>query len=180
MAIRDIQMWPSPALRGVAKDVNKIGDDDIELIHDMIETMRDSNGLGISAPQVGVLKRIIVIDDKKTREGILPERDPTVMINPEIIDGFGEMAVEEGCLSLPGQFVIIQRASHITVRYMTIDGENKESDVDGVTAVILQHEIDHLDGKLIIDRLFPEDRAKAEWDMFSVQNVEKLSKPQHI
>ncbi len=147
----EIFIWPADILSDVSKTVTSIDGNITLLIDSMINAMRDSKSLSISAPQVGALERVIVVDNKKLKSRIISESEPVALINPEITSWFGEISIDEGCSSLPGQFKIMPRASHITVRYQTVDGVLTENDADGITAVMIQHEIDHLDGKLIID-----------------------------
>ena len=132
-----------PVLRSVSRPVEKITPRTIQLLDDMIETMRAADGVGLAAPQVGVLRRIVVIET--------PDEGLIELINPKIIAYAGEQRSEEGCLSIPGKFGITVRPMHVTVRAMNRKGETFEMNGSGLLAKAFCHEIDHLDGKLYID-----------------------------
>ena len=132
-----------PVLRAVSRPVEKITPRVIQLLDDMIDTMRAADGVGLAAPQVGVLRRIVVIDT--------PDEGLIELINPKIIAYAGEQRSEEGCLSIPGKFGITVRPMHVTVRAMNRKGETFEMNGSGLLAKAFCHEIDHLDGKLYID-----------------------------
>ncbi|HOK00448.1 MAG TPA: peptide deformylase [Candidatus Pacearchaeota archaeon] len=143
MALLEIKKYPDPILKKKSYEVEKITDEIKKLIEDMAETMKKNNGVGIAAPQVGVLKRIIVIE---TENGIVP------FINPKIIKKSKEKeTMEEGCLSFPGVFLKIKRPKEVEIE--ALNKEGKKIKAKGLLARILQHEIDHLDGILLIDRL---------------------------
>ena len=147
MALLDILHFPDPRLRNVARPVTVVDDTVRQLVDDMFETMYAAPGIGLAATQVNVDKRIVVID-------ISEEKDqPLCLINPEILERRGEEEMEEGCLSVPGVFDIVQRAESIRMQALDRDGKTFELDVDGLLAVCIQHEIDHLDGKLFVDYL---------------------------
>jgi peptide deformylase len=149
MAVLEIKTYPEDVLKGKAHAIKDIDADLQRLIDDMIETMYAAPGIGLAAPQVGVPKRLIVID-VSTKE----EKHPViVLINPEIVEAEGSVDSEEGCLSLPGHTVSIKRAGHVRVKGLDREGNTVELETDGLLARALQHEIDHLDGVLIIDRL---------------------------
>ena len=149
MAIRNIRTYGDEILTKRAKEVEEIDERTKELIEDMIETLHKNNGVGLAAPQVGVLKRIIVIDIYE--EGT----DVFVLINPEIIKTKGEQTVEEGCLSFPNQFAKIVRPAEVTVK--ALDKKKKKVKLVGkdLLAQALSHEIDHLNGELFIDKIIP-------------------------
>ena len=132
-----------PVLRAVSRPVEKITPRVIQLLDDMIDTMRAADGVGLAAPQVGVLRRIVVIET--------PDEGLIELINPKIIAYAGEQRSEEGCLSIPGKFGITVRPMHVTVRAMNRKGETFEMNGSGLLAKAFCHEIDHLDGKLYID-----------------------------
>ena len=132
-----------PVLRSVSRPVEKITPRIIQLLDDMIDTMRAADGVGLAAPQVGVLRRIVVIET--------PDEGLIELINPKIIAYAGEQRSEEGCLSIPGKFGITVRPMHVTVRAMNRKGENIEVNGSGLLAKAFCHEIDHLDGKLYIE-----------------------------
>jgi peptide deformylase len=150
MAVLEIKKYPERVLKEKATPVADIDSDIQRLIDDMIETMYAAPGIGLAAPQVGVSKRIIVID-VSVKEG---EKTPLiVLINPEIITAQGEIESEEGCLSLPGYITTIKRAERVTVEGLNRDGVKIRIEGDGLLSRALQHEIDHLEGKLLIDRI---------------------------
>ena len=147
MAILDILHFPDQRLRNLAKPVDAVDDSVRKLVDDMFETMYQAPGIGLAATQVNVAKRVVVID-------ISEEHDqPMVFINPEILDKEGEETMDEGCLSVPGVYETVKRAEKIRVRALNRDGESFELEADGLLAVCIQHEIDHLDGKLFVDYL---------------------------
>ncbi|MBI3203112.1 MAG: peptide deformylase [Myxococcales bacterium] len=149
MAVREILEYPHPALREVAKPVTQVDDEIRRLVDDMAETMYDAPGVGLAAPQIGVGLRVFVID-------IASEDEPSELytfINPEIVATSGTQTWEEGCLSFPGVSEEIKRAEHVTVRALDRDGEPFELEAEGLLAVALQHENDHLNGVLMIDKL---------------------------
>lgn len=147
MAILNILRFPDPLLRNQAKPVEKVDNSLRELIDDMLETMYQAPGIGLAATQVNDLRRVVVID-------ISDEHDqPLCLINPEILRKEGEEETDEGCLSVPGIYEKVTRAEHIWVRALNREGESVEMEADGLLAVCIQHEIDHLDGKLFVDYL---------------------------
>jgi peptide deformylase len=150
MAIRPILIIPDKRLRTVADEIGEIDDEIKTLAKDMLDTMYDAPGIGLAAPQVGVLKRIVVMDLAKDDE----KPDPMVMINPEILK-FGEETVvtEEGCLSIPELYYEVERPSTVTVKYTDLDGKEVTRDAGDRLAICVQHELDHLDGVLYIDYL---------------------------
>ena len=147
MAKMTILRFPDQRLRKKAKPVDKVDDEIRQLADDMLETMYDAPGIGLAATQVNVQKRLLVIDVSEDRS------EPRVFINPEIIEQRGEEIMEEGCLSVPGIFAEVKRAEWIKVRALGRDGEPFELETDGLLAVCIQHEIDHLNGKLFVDYL---------------------------
>ena len=149
MAIRNILHFPDPRLRQVAAPVETVDDEIRQVVDDMAETMYDAPGIGLAATQIDMHKRVIVID-------ISPERDSLlVLINPEITAGEGKQTLEEGCLSVPGIYEKVTRFEKITVRALDRDGKPFELEADELLAVCIQHEIDHLDGKVFVDYLSP-------------------------
>jgi peptide deformylase len=147
MAILDILRFPDPRLRNRAKPVEAVDSAVAALVDDMFETMYQAPGIGLAATQVNVAKRVIVIDvsDDKSQ--------PLCLINPEILLAEGSEVMDEGCLSVPGVFDSVTRAERVRVRALDRNGESFELDADGLLAVCIQHEIDHLDGKLFVDYL---------------------------
>ena len=147
MAILDILHFPDPRLRNKAKPVAEVDDGVRKLVDDMFETMYQAPGIGLAAIQVNVPLRVVTID-------ISEERDqPLALINPEILERDGIEEMNEGCLSVPGVYEKVQRADHIRFRALGRDGEPFEMEAQGLLAVCVQHEIDHLDGKLFVDYL---------------------------
>ena len=147
MAILDILRFPDPRLRISAKPVKKVDSEVVQLVDDMLETMYDAPGIGLAATQVNVAKQVIVVDISEQHN------DPLVLINPEILSREGDEEMEEGCLSVPGVFDLVKRAERIRLRALDRNGEVFERDMDGLLAVCVQHEIDHLHGRLFVDYL---------------------------
>ncbi|RTZ62521.1 MAG: peptide deformylase [Gammaproteobacteria bacterium] len=147
MAILDIIKYPDPRLHMVADEVTDINQDTRQLVADMAQTMYEAPGIGLAAPQVDRLLRVIVVDISEDRN------DLRAFINPEIIEKDGTKECEEGCLSVPGIYASIQRAERIKVRALNTDGKVFELEADGLLGVCIQHEIDHLDGKVFVDYL---------------------------
>jgi peptide deformylase len=163
MAIRPILIIPDARLRAVADPIVEIDAEIKSLAQDMLDTMYDAPGIGLAAPQIGVLKRIVVID--VAGEGEPPA--PLVMINPEITAVGEEIQVtEEGCLSIPELYYEVERPSTVTVSYTDLDGKEVTKEADGKLAVCVQHELDHLDGVLYIDYLsrLKRDRVIKKFD----------------
>ncbi|MFQ6547199.1 peptide deformylase [Aestuariibius sp. 2305UL40-4] len=153
MAKRPILIHPDPRLKTEAKPVGVISDEVKRLAEDMLETMYDAPGIGLAAPQVGVLSRLLVMDCIKEEDQ--PPR-PMVLINPVVRWTSDETNVyEEGCLSIPEQYAEVERPAEVEVTWMTLDGTEASERFDGLWATCVQHEIDHLDGKLFIDYLKP-------------------------
>ena len=154
MTTLDILHFPDPRLRNVAQPVPAVDDAIRKLVDDMLETMYAAPGIGLAATQVNVDKRVIVIDVSEEKD------QPLCLINPQITarDGIEEM--EEGCLSVPGVFELVERADQVRVRALGRDGQPFEMEAGGLLAVCIQHEIDHLDGKLFVDYLSPLKRAR--------------------
>ena len=147
-----IYEYPDPVLKQKAAPVEKVDDGLRRLLDDMLETMYAAAGVGLAAPQVGVLKRVIVIDTHDEGEGEAPR--PLFLVNPEIVARSEEkICHEEGCLSVPDQHAEVMRFAEVRVRYLDYHGEAREVAADGLLAIALQHEIDHLDGILYIDRI---------------------------
>ncbi|MEM7008645.1 MAG: peptide deformylase [Thermodesulfobacteriota bacterium] len=164
MALRDILLYPNSILRKKCEPVEVIDDDLIELLDDMADTMYEAPGVGLAAPQVGISKRVLVADIqpreriKESEEGeeilLPPDRAELIeLINPEIVFSDGEVIGEEGCLSIPGFVSDVKRKFEVVVEGYNRDGELLEIKCDDLLARVFQHEIDHLDGVLFIDRL---------------------------
>jgi len=154
MAVLKVLHYPDDRLRTIAKPVAEVTPEIQKLVSDMLETMYDENGIGLAATQVDVHLRVVVID--LSEEG----NNPLVLINPEIIAHDGETSYEEGCLSVPQNYASISRAKNVTVKAQDKDGNWFELSADGLLAICLQHELDHLIGKLFIDYLSPLKRER--------------------
>jgi peptide deformylase len=154
MAILNILEYPDPRLRKVAAAVAAVTPEIRKLVADMAETMYAAPGVGLAATQVDVHKRIIVMDVSEARDEL------RVFINPEILAAEGDAECEEGCLSVPGYYDKVTRAAKVTVRAQDGDGEPFELVAEGLLALCIQHEIDHLHGKVFVDRLSPLKRAR--------------------
>lgn len=147
MAVHNVLHFPDPRLRNKALPVDVVDDSIRTLVDDMFETMYYDQGIGLAATQINITKRVITIDISDTRDQQL------CLINPEILELKGTEEMEEGCLSVPGIYDTVQRADWVKVRALNRQGESFELETDGLLAVCIQHEIDHLNGKLFIDYL---------------------------
>jgi peptide deformylase len=147
MPLLHILRYPDPRLKTVAAAVEKIDDTIRRLARDMAETMYEAPGIGLAATQVNVHQRVIVIDASETRDQLL------VLINPQLVESDGLQVCEEGCLSVPGIYDKVERAEHVVVRYLDVDGNTQTIAADGLLAVCLQHEIDHLEGRVFVEHL---------------------------
>ena len=156
--------FPDPRLRKKARPVAAVDAKVRQLAGDMLETMYAENGIGLAATQVNVQQRIVVMDLSEQRN------EPLALVNPEVTQRAGTEEMEEGCLSVPGYTDLVQRAEKISYRYLNLDGEEVEAEADGLRAVCIQHEIDHLNGKLFIDYLSPIKRQRVR------KKIEKQNK----
>ncbi|GMQ87686.1 MAG: peptide deformylase [Gammaproteobacteria bacterium] len=154
MAILDILHFPDPRLRTRAQKVVTVDDQVRTLVDDMFETMYQAPGIGLAATQVNIHRRLLVIDISSE------QNKPGVFINPEILEKYGSEETDEGCLSVPGVYESVQRAERIKMRALDRNGEAFELEANGLLAVCIQHEIDHLDGKLFVDYLSPLKRQR--------------------
>lgn len=161
MAIRNIRIDGDPILRKISREVGEVNDRIRLLLDDMAETMYDADGVGLAAPQVGILRRVIVVDPRDGETGLVK------LVNPEIIEKDGEQIGIEGCLSIPEFNATVKRPEHVKVKYLDENGEEKIWDAHGFPAVILCHEIDHLDGVLFKDKYIEEYKAS---DLAEVNN----------
>ncbi|MBR2137091.1 MAG: peptide deformylase [Alphaproteobacteria bacterium] len=153
MSVMKLYTYPDPVLRQKCQKITGVNDQTRHLLDDMLETMYADKGCGLAAPQVGVLQRIIVLDPNPSDEDLTARR-PMYLVNPEIIWRSEETILfDEGCLSLPDQRAEVERFKQIRVRYINYFGDEQEMLAEGLLAIILQHEIDHLDGILYIDHL---------------------------
>ena len=166
MAILNILHFPDPRLRHKAKPVVHVDDALRKLVDDMFETMYAAPGIGLAATQVNIAQRLVVID-------VTPDKTrPLCFVNPEILEKSGEEEMEEGCLSVPGYYDVVRRAERVKVRALDRNGQPFEIDTDGLLAVCIQHEIDHLDGKLYVDYLSELKRQRLR------KKIEKQDEPE--
>ncbi|MCR5866455.1 MULTISPECIES: peptide deformylase [Aquincola] len=160
MALLPILRYPDPRLHTVAKPVKEVDDRIRQLADDMLETMREADGVGLAATQVDVHERLIVMDTSETHD------QPRVLINPEIIERSEEMMVgDEGCLSVPSIYDKVERHARVKVRALGRDGQPYEFEAEGLTAVCVQHEMDHLMGKVFVEYLSPLKRNRIKSKM---------------
>ncbi|MEK9672257.1 MAG: peptide deformylase [Rhodospirillaceae bacterium] len=168
MAKLEIIVAPDPRLKGKSDPVDRVDDAVRRLMDDMLETMYAANGIGLAAAQVGVKKRVIVVDVSRENEGPAPIQ----MANPEVINESPEIGTyEEGCLSLPEHYAEVERPVAVTVRYLDREGEIREFKADGLMAICVQHEIDHLDGVLFVDHI---SKLKRGMILKKLQKMKKL------
>jgi len=147
--LRDIVIWPDPILKSKAEPVSKFDESIRTLVNDMFETMYSADGVGLAAPQLGLLQKIITLDTRPRQ----PESKPVAMINPVILKKEGTTLYLEGCLSLPGEAEEIERAANVRVKFQDVDGVEQEMDCDGLLAIVVQHESDHLNGVMFTDHV---------------------------
>lgn len=156
MALRTVLIFPDSRLRNVAEEITVFDDELKQLATDMAETMYAENGIGLAGIQINVTQRIITVDISENRTELI------TLINPEIISSEGEQICQEGCLSVPEIYAEVTRAEKIAVRAQNIDGEEFSIKADGLLAVCIQHEIDHLDGKVFVDYLSNAKRQRIQ------------------
>ncbi|PAO30541.1 peptide deformylase [Vibrio vulnificus] len=156
MSVLQVLTFPDDRLRTVAKPVEKVTPEIQKIVDDMIETMYDEEGIGLAATQVDIHQRIIVIDISESRN------EPMVLINPEILEKRGEDGIEEGCLSVPGARALVPRAAEVTIKALDRDGNEFTLEADDLLAICIQHELDHLQGKLFVDYLSPLKRKRIQ------------------
>lgn len=167
MAKLTVLHYPDPNLRKRAEPVAQIDDSIRTLAADMLETMYDENGIGLAATQVNVQKRVVVIDLSAERNS------PMYLVNPEVLESRGSREMEEGCLSVPEYYDVVERAEWIRFRYQDLDGKTIESETDGLLAVCVQHEIDHLNGRLFVDYLSSLKRKRIQKKLEKRQKLER-------
>ncbi len=160
--IKEIVVYPDRRLKLVSKDVKSFDGALHDLLDDMYETMYSKNGVGLAAIQIGVCKRVLIINVPLEDSDEQPKDNTLEMINPVIIEKDGTEKFQEGCLSIPGVYEDIERAKHVKVEYFNRDGKKHTVDDNGFLAVAIQHEIDHLDGKVFIEKLSYSKRKKFE------------------
>ncbi len=154
MARLEVLTFPDERLRTKAEPVENVDDDIRQLVDDMFETMKEEKGIGLAATQVNVHKRVVVMDVSEE------QNEPRVFINPKIVEKDGTTVHEEGCLSVPGNYAKVDRAETIVVEALDRDGTPYELKADGLLAICIQHELDHLEGKLFVDYLSPLKRQR--------------------
>ena len=154
MTLLTILEFPDPRLRTVAKPVEAVDDEVRALVEQMFATMYDARGIGLAATQVDIHQRLLVMDVSEDGD------EPLVFINPEVVQREGHKFNEEGCLSVPGQYAKVERSAEVRVRALNQQGEHFEMDLEGLAAVCIQHEMDHLEGKLFVDYLSPLKRER--------------------
>lgn len=164
MAVLKVLSYPDKRLRIKAKPVEMVDDEVRGIMNDMLETMYKAPGIGLAATQVNIHKQIVVIDVSEDKS------DPLFLVNPEVVNKSGTEISEEGCLSVPEYYAEVQRAEKVTVRALGRDGEAFEIEAEGLLAVCVQHEIDHLKGKLFVDYLSPLKQQRVR------KKLEKLVK----
>jgi peptide deformylase len=171
MSKLDILTFPDARLRNQARPVERVDADVRRVVDDMLETMYAAPGIGLAATQVDIAQRIVVIDISEAND------QPLCLINPEILERTGEEQMDEGCLSVPGFYEPVTRAETIRVRALDRDGKPFELDADGLLAVCIQHELDHLDGKLFVDYLSPLKRQRIRKKLEKEQRQHKTPAP---
>ena len=170
MTILNILEFPDPKLRTIAKPVVQVTDQTRQLIDDMLETMYAAPGIGLAAPQIGVMKRVVVMDVSDDKD----KPEPLKLINPEIIWESEDTSIyQEGCLSIPDQYADVERPIEVGVRYLDENGEEQEIEADGLLSTCIQHEVDHLDGVLFTDYL---SALKRNMILKKVQKLQKTKK----
>lgn len=162
MSVLQVLHFPDDRLRIVATPVKAVNADIQRIVDDMFETMKAEEGIGLAATQVDIHQRIIVIDVSENHD------QPLVLINPELLEQSGETGIEEGCLSIPEQRALVPRSEKVKIRALDRDGNSFELEADGLLAICIQHEMDHLVGKLFIDYLSPMKRQRIR------QKLEKM------
>ena len=167
MAILEVLRFPDERLRTVARNVVSFDSTVQQIIDDMFETMYAEEGIGLAATQVNIHQRIIVIDTSEDRTGQL------VLINPEMLEQRGSTGIEEGCLSVPECRALVPRAEWVKIRAMNLQGEQFELETDGLLAICIQHEMDHLVGKLFVDYLSPLKRQRIRQKMLKMDKLDQ-------
>jgi len=174
MAILNILEFPDPRLKTVAKDVKSFDIELKKLVENMTETMYSANGIGLAATQVNVHKRLLVLDVSEDQD------EPRVYINPELLDHSGEQNHEEGCLSVPGIYASVKRAENITIKAQDVEGNSFEEQLEGLHAVCVQHEMDHLIGRLFVDYLSPLKRNMVRKKLEKQKKVAAKEAEEHL
>lgn len=168
--IREILIWPDPRLSQKARPVETVDAGVRRLVDDMFETMYEAEGVGLAANQIGVLQRVVVLDTSSDEDGV----PPFALINPEILSSEGDLRFREGCLSVPGEVEEVVRSAKVRVRYLDVQGQPQELEAVGLTAVAIQHECDHLDGIVFVDRISSLKRERIRKRMKRVKEEREL------
>jgi len=154
MAVRTIRVYPDPILKQVAEPVEEIDESVVEVVQDLVDTMLDAgHSVGVAAPQIGVLQRVMVVDVSNSKLGRDNNHGLLEMVNPEIIERSGSKMMREGCMSVPDYTGNVTRAEHIVIEFTNRNGQLRVIEANGFEAVAIQHELDHLDGLLFLDRV---------------------------
>jgi peptide deformylase len=164
--VHEILVWPHPVLKQKAQPVAVVDDSVRTLIKDMFESMYAADGVGLAAPQIGVLKNVIVLDTTPRQ----PESKPLAMVNPEILSLEGKCSYKEGCLSVPGEAEDVERAAVVTARYLDEEGVERVITADGLLAIAIQHETDHLKGVMFVDHISSMKRELIRKRMKKIQS----------
>lgn len=182
MAVREILIYPDDRLRNPTVEVSVFDDELKTLVQDMFDSMYYYEGIGLAAPQIGVSKRLVVIDISDTDDkGNVIEHHPLVIINPKIVEKSGTVEYKEGCLSVPEYYDNVTRAERVKVEYQDIDGNPQVIETGDLLAICLQHEIDHLDGHLFVDYLSSMKRARVckQMNHMRKERAEAAKKEKH-
>ena len=174
MAILNILEFPDPRLTTVADEVKSFDSELKKLVEDMTETMYSANGIGLAATQVNVHKRLLVLDVSEDQD------QPRVYINPQIVNQEGEQIHEEGCLSVPGIYASVKRAENVIVKAQDSDGKTFEEQLEGLHAVCIQHEMDHLIGRLFVDYLSPLKRNMVRKKLEKQRKIAAQEAEEHL
>jgi peptide deformylase len=174
MAKLHILEFPDPRLATVASDIDEFNEALKKLVEDMTETMYSARGIGLAATQVNVHKRLLVLDISEKQD------QPRVYINPQIMNQSGEQNLEEGCLSVPGIYASVKRAETVTVKAQDVDGNSFEEELEGLHAVCIQHEMDHLMGRLFVDYLSPLKRNMVKRKLEKQRKVAAKEAQEHL
>lgn len=170
--VREILVWPHPTLKKKAEPVTVVDDGVRQLIKDLFESMYAADGVGLAAPQIGVLKNVIVLDTTPRQ----PEAKPLAMVNPEILTYEGKIEYKEGCLSIPGEAEEVDRAAKVTVRYLDEQGAEQTIACEGLLAIAVQHETDHLKGTMFVDHISSLKRELIRKRMKKLQAAQEADK----
>lgn len=172
--VHEILVWPHPVLKQKAQPVAAVTDEVRTLIKDMFESMYAADGVGLAAPQIGVLKNVIVLDTTPRQ----PESKAVAMVNPEILTLEGKCSYKEGCLSVPGEAEDVERAAIVTVRFLDEQGQSQTLTADGLLAIAIQHECDHLKGVMFVDYISSMKRELIRKRMKKIQEMDKDDAPE--